>query len=223
MISTKTSTSATRTTSGGGSSPASSATSEYYDTLLGRIEGSELSSGGRPKVLGLAGCKPQDGVTTVAANLAIHAARSGYERVLLVDAHLRRPKVHQIFRADETPGMAQALAGDQPATEFVQRSPVEKLWLLTAGTNRGRAVPSRLPKYFREVFDDLSCSFEFIVVDLPPAVDLSNSFTIAGMLDGLLLVAASGRHRADALQRVKKRFLQSNANLLGLVLSRYRT
>lgn len=175
-----------------------------------------------PGVIGLTSCCAGAGVSTIASNLAIEAAHSGLERVLLIDASLMRPRIHHFFAARSAPGFVQALMGDPPVEECIQRSPVEFLHLLTAGVT-GRGDPPRicLPQV-RQVLDVVRNDFDFVVVDLPSAGHSTVSFDIAPLLGGLVLVVESNRHRIENLQQMKRMYVRANANLLGVVLNKCR-
>src|SRR5262249_57983334 len=82
--------------------------------------------------LGVTGAGPGEGKSLVASNLAIALAQSG-QRVLLVDADMRRPRVHEIFGIDQEPGLSNVLTGNTKLSEAIRKSDVHGLWLLGAG------------------------------------------------------------------------------------------
>lgn len=201
--------------------PAAGPANDHYAALLRSLDGAGCGAG-PSTVIGVASPRGGAGVSTIASNLAIEAARSGFEKVLLIDANLSRSRIHRLFSAQPMPGLAQALSGDPPVDECIQRSSIELLHVLTSGTDGREAMPRFRSQQFKNVLDVVRQEFDFVVVDLPPATRLSLTFTVAGLLDGVLLVVEAERERAENLQLVKRQFLRGNANLLGVVLNKCR-
>jgi capsular exopolysaccharide synthesis family protein len=193
----------------------------HYQSLIGSLDGLGFDTG-LPKVIGLASSRSGAGVSTIASNLAIEVARSGLERVLLVEANLQKPKLDRLFSVNPAPGLVQALAGDLPWDDCLQQSGIEMLQLMTAGVSGRRAAPGFRAQQFARVLDKARREFDFIVFDLPPATKISMSFKVAGLLDGILLVIEAERSQVEELQRVKRQFVHANAKLLGAVMNNCR-
>ena len=194
---------------------------QHYEMLLRSLERTGFDAES-PKVVGLVSCESGAGVSTVASNLAIEAAQGGAEHVLLVDANLAHPKIHRLFSIPASPGLIQAVSGDLPIEECLHGTPDDLLHVLPAGKSRRDVSTSIRTPQIRELLDTLREEFDFIVVDLAPATDLSMSFPVASLLDGVLLVVEAERNQVDSLKRMKRQFINMNANLLGAVLNKYR-
>jgi capsular exopolysaccharide synthesis family protein len=204
-----------------GAPVASHPASIHYQMLVSHLDGHGLSAQ-RPKVIGFVSCASGSGVSTIAANLAAEVARGGFERVLLFDANLVRPRVHKLFSVSSGPGLVQAMGGNPAVDECIQRSSVSSLHLLTSGVERRTGARRFRLRSFTRVLDEVRDHYELMVVDLPPATKLSISYMISALLDGIVLVVEAERNQVDDLQRVKRRLISANAQLLGVVLNKCR-
>ena len=110
---------------------------EYYRTVLRQLPWLGSGSSDSLRTLGITSCYSGEGVSTVAAQLAVTAAASGDRPVLLVDCNLARPSVEQTFKVDPTPGLAEALLDNGQIAAGIQPSPVANLSVLPAGKPNG--------------------------------------------------------------------------------------
>ena len=196
--------------------------SNHYQALLRRIRNAGNGSAGRYQTVGVTSCTPRAGVSSVAANLAVAAARAGAGPVLLIDANLRRPSVQRTFRTRRSPGLAEALCGKVDPLDCIQPSAVENLSIVTAGTTNGQAEPSYDPARVAELLDVFKHRFDMLVFDLPEATELSACLAIAGVLDGVVLVIEAEQSDSRAALRTKQQLAEVKANLLGVVFNKRR-
>jgi capsular exopolysaccharide synthesis family protein len=165
---------------------------------------------------------PGEGKTVVACNLAIGLAQVG-QRVLLIDADLRRPRVHEVMHSKSEPGLSNLMVGTTKASECVQKTTVSGLWLLPAGRippNPAELVGSRR---FRDFLASLNEHFDWVVIDSPPVMAVTDSSLIANTATGVLFVVGAevaNRHGAkvaiDQLQGAKARFFGAVLNGVNL-------
>lgn len=168
---------------------------------------------------------PQDGKSTVAANLAMALAEMG-RRVLLVDADLRKPKQHVLLGLENTWGLADLLEDSTavsayPREAFFRATEIRNLSVLPSGPpvkNVGALVHSErfaaLLERFREEFD-------YVFVDTPPALLVSDARVTGQRSDGVILVLKAGETKqADALQ-VVRRLKEDGTRILGTVLNQW--
>lgn len=202
----------------------------HFQSLLSRLpwlpgESSAddaLASGAKPRglrTLGLTSCYRGEGVSTVAAQLAVAAAQSGDVRVLLVDANPARPAVHRMFGAASGPGWSDVLREETDLETALQPIDAPHLFVLAAGTSPGASRRRDESARCRYAVEELRNEFDLVVFDLPPAGD-AGADRLAAMLDGVLLVIEAERVRWQAALRTKEHLLRGDARLLGAVLNK---
>lgn len=194
----------------------------YYDSLVRRLRGLRNGSGHLPYAIGLTSCNPGEGVSTVSANLAISAAESSGQPVLLIDAELARPSVAKAFGVNASPGLMEAIAGDCLPLDCVQHTASPNLSVITAGLITGRPAPRVDHERLAKLIADWKRDFSLIVFDLPKANALSPCFAMVGALDGVLLVVEADRVDGELAQRAKRQLQESQANVVGVVLNKER-
>lgn len=165
-----------------------------------------------------------EGKSATAMNVALSFCQSG-KRVLLIDADLRRPRLHHVFEAalpHEARGLATVLAGlstfDEAVAQVPEEAP-ENLWLLPCG-----AVPEHPAELleaggFRRLLADLADQFDVIIVDTPPVLPVADALIMAPQVDGVVIVGRCEQTTRGELQRMLSLLLQADANVLGVVLN----
>jgi Mrp family chromosome partitioning ATPase len=192
---------------------------EYFDNLLWRIESLRLARGSAGFLLGLTGCDPRAGVSTVAANLAIRAADHGRGRVLLADVNIHRPGLHKLFRSKQAAGLADVLIGQAKFEDCIHTTSIFGLSFLPLGAaqhlTRLRAARGRM----EAVAADLRDQFDLVVCDLPVAAGFGPLVSFAGMLDAALLVVRSEHARRESAKQAVRRLVDDGMPLAGAVLT----
>jgi polysaccharide biosynthesis transport protein len=160
--------------------------------------------------------EPGDGKTTLASNLAIALAQSG-KRVLLMDADLRRPSIHKLFRVPQEIGLTDVLVGEIELLNAVRQTTVDRLSLLTAG--QAPANPAELLSSPRmaQLLRDAKHEFDFVFVDSPPLLAVSDPCILARHVDGMLLVIRVGKNTRTAAARVRELINNQGIAVLGTV------
>jgi capsular exopolysaccharide synthesis family protein len=160
-----------------------------------------------------------DGKTLVAKNLALSLALSD-ERVVLIDADLRRAGPHVLFDLPEQPGLTDLLLGRAVRTDVVRSAAVPGLHVLTRGTKSRN--PSELldsPR-FKEILAELGTDFDWIVLDAPPVMPVTDSIVLCRKVTGLLVIAAAESTPLPALQTMLERLRPTRVPVVGAVLNR---
>lgn len=184
---------------------------------------------------------PEEGKSFTAANLATAFAVNG-KRVLLLEADLRRPKLHRLWEQDRRPGLVEALhtlseayngqredgAGatvmgaeiEAVLAPYLRSTPVDNLSVLMAGDEVTTPAEVLGSQTFRQMVEGLLCCFDMIVIDTPPVLAVTDAAVLAPWVDGVVMVTASGQTRYPAAARAIERLLSVESNLLGLVVNR---
>jgi len=191
-------------------------------TILAGLSWPGNDSGGALRTLGLTSCRSGEGVSTIAAHLAVAAAACSDQPVLLVDANLASPSVQRTFGVQLAPGLAEVLSGGGQLPEVIQASPVARLSILAAGRWNERAGPAYDGAGLAGIIEALKRQFALLLFDLPAAGPPSPVTPLAALLHGVLLVVEAEKVRWEAAQRLKELLVRANVRLLGAVLNKWR-
>ncbi|MCB9762839.1 MAG: polysaccharide biosynthesis tyrosine autokinase [Alphaproteobacteria bacterium] len=163
---------------------------------------------------------PGEGKSTVVANLAVALAREG-QRVLVVDADLRRPTQHRFHAAtNNAQGLTQVLLGQVSAEDAVQATGIEGLSLLSAGAappDPGRMVASHS---MSALIAGLAERYDRVLIDAPPVMVVDDALALARVADGVALVVESGGTSRRVLTDARRTLDDRGVELLGLVLNK---
>lgn len=170
---------------------------------------------------------PGEGKSMVASNLAVSLAQTG-QRVLLIDADLRKPKVHTVFGVPQEPGFSNLLVGGAKASEVVRKSAVPGLWTLSAGRIPPNPAELLGSTRCRDFVHSLRGHFDWVVIDSPPVMAVTDASLIAHYASGVVFVIGAemtSRHNAkralDQLQQVNARFVGAVLNRVNLERNSY--
>src|ERR1039458_6709820 len=177
-----------------------------------------FSNVGRPpQVIVITSPLPLEGKTMTSLNTAIALARQGH-KVLLIDADLRRPALHHRLRIGFTPGLTEFLAAENAAKpEFIQHPQVPNLFVLPAGTAPASPAETLADKRLGEFLKRLRKQFDFILIDTPPVLAVTDAVVMSSYADAVLLVVRSNRTTKQALMCGCDALVRANANIMVLV------
>ncbi len=170
----------------------------------------------KQKVIQVSSPEPGDGKSTFISNLAIALAQSG-KRVLLLDADLRRPTIHRLFHTRQDIGTTDVLSGEIQLLNAVQECPVPNLWLLTAGLSPSNPAETLSSPRFDSLLAEARREFDFVLVDTPPLLVVSDPCIVAARTDGLLLVVRTHKNSRLALRQASHLLQQHDIDLFGVV------
>lgn len=191
-----------------------------YDVLWQRLRQAGLLDATGRGVVGLTSCQPGSGSSTIAANMAIRAARSFDGGVLLVDADVRNHALAPLFRVPQSPGLVQAMRDDARPLDCVQATTITNLAVMAAGSELDAAATLFDTARLGDLIEQLQQDFELIVFDLPIADESTHCLQAASVLDGVLLVIESQRIDRELATRAKRKLLAAKANVLGVVINK---
>jgi capsular exopolysaccharide synthesis family protein len=159
-----------------------------------------------------------EGKSTTAFNLAYICAQQG-EKVLLVDADVRRPVQHTILGVSNRFGLTNVLLRDVPVEETIKTTSVPNLHFLPSGRMPRTSLGVLDPKRISELVHSLKLKYDIIVFDTPPLVGISDSSVIAKEMDGVLLVVQYRKYPRDMIIRAKQMLDTLGVPQVGVVLN----
>jgi len=190
---------------------------EAFRSLRTNLEYSSADNPARTMLVTSSG--ELEGKSTVAANLAIVEAQSG-KKVIIVDADMRRPKVHVQFNKSNRRGLSDVITGKLHIDDVVKTyDQVENLSIITCGTIPPN--PSELlgSERMSQTLKDLKERFDLVIVDSPPMI-VSDAQILSGKVDGVIFVVIPGQTRAIAALRPIEELRRIGSNVLGIVANK---
>lgn len=179
------------------------------------------TAGHAPKSLLITSSLPSEGKTTTATNTAISLAQTG-ARVLIIDADMRRPRLHSIFGIENGLGLSSLLASeltDQNVTAAIQQDERTKLHLLTSGPVPPNPAELIGSEQMATLLKLLQTKFTHVVVDSPPIASFTDGVLIASLVDGVILVVHAGKSSRQVVRRSRLLLQEIGAKIFGVVLN----
>jgi protein-tyrosine kinase len=172
----------------------------------------------QPRIVTFSGVDRRAGCSWICAKAAELLATHTASMVCVVDANFLYPSLHDYFRTELSPGLADALRQAQQIEQFVARTPTNRLWMMPAGSGQGTGIVN--PQRMRTRLCELREEFGFVLVDAP-AMSLSSDALLLGSLsEGIVMVIASNTTRRDAARTAKQVLEDAKVPILGAVLNR---
>ena len=161
---------------------------------------------------------PRDGKSTVASNLAVVMAQAG-NRVALVDADLRKPIQHKIFDVDNRQGLTSVLLREVEAEKAMHNGLVENLHVLTSGPIPPNPAEILGSERARQVLQQLLDEYDYVFIDSPPILAVTDSAILSTIVDGVVLVVNYAVTRNELAREAVEQFKKANARIIGVVLN----
>ena len=171
-----------------------------------------------PKTLLVTSLQQQDGKTSVSTNCAISLAQLGAD-VLLIDADMRHPNLHEILGVTPVPGLSDLLAGGVEVSEVIRPTKIPGLYVIPAGPVPVNPTELLASRRLTDALAALESRFAHIVIDTPPMLGISDTLVIAPRVEGVILVLRHGRANRSSAQRAVHMLGAIRARILGVVLN----
>ncbi len=170
------------------------------------------------KVIAVTSAHPGDGKSTVIGNLAVSMAQAG-QKVLLIDADMRRPKVATAFGIAESPGLTDCLDGDLDLDGAVVQSCQDRLSLLPSGSPH--AQPAELLESFRfqALLDQCREKFDVILLDSPPLLAVADPVILSQVTDGMVLAVRVQKNGRQSVERARAMIDEEHTRIIGVVVN----
>jgi capsular exopolysaccharide synthesis family protein len=178
-------------------------------------------NGDRPRVLVFTSASPADGKTTIVSNLAIASAEIRH-KVIIIDADLRRPRMHQVFSLANERGLSDLLTEEyssQAVADLIQETGVPGVHVLTGGPPTQASVHLLYSVNFATLIEDLKEQYDMILIDTPPMLQMTDARVAGRLADAVVVVARAGQTTRDSLLAVRQRFDEDRTHVLGTILN----
>jgi polysaccharide biosynthesis transport protein len=193
------------------------AVAEAYRVLRTNLLFSTAADGSR--ALLVTSPNPGEGKTTTAANLAGSLAQNG-AKVLVVDADLRRPTLHQHFGIQRAPGLSDLIVGKYQPSDVVQGSRIRGVHVIPCGYVPPNPAELLGSPTMREIVKALKTRYDWVIIDTPPILAMADTPVLCPHVDGVVLVVAAEMSGRPALQRALDQITSAGGKLMGVVLNK---
>ncbi len=194
--------------------------SEAFKALRTRVQYAKLEETPIKTIL-FTSSVPAEGKTTISVNLAGSLAQMD-KKVLLLDCDLRKPRVHNIFEIDRYPGLSDYLFTNATLEEITRQTRIPNLEVITSGTippNPSELLGSKQMKSF---IDKMKAKYDFIIIDSPPFISVTDAEILFRISDGTILVLRAGKTPDDVFFRTCEKLISIDAhNFLGVVFNNF--
>jgi polysaccharide biosynthesis transport protein len=193
-----------------------SAAAEAYRMLRTSILFS--TAGQPPKTVLVTSGQPGDGKTTTVFNIALALTQLKAE-VVILDCDMRRPRVHKLLQLTKREGLSTFLTSGGDLDKFISRGPVPHLSILPCGfvpPNPSELISS---ENMKELLRSLEERFDYIIMDSPPLVTVTDPIILSTLVDGVILVVKSGQSKSELVSRVCQYLSSVGAKVLGVTLN----
>jgi capsular exopolysaccharide synthesis family protein len=176
------------------------------------------SAGNPPKTILVTSSQPAEGKTTTAVNTAISLAQLG-SSVLLIDADLRRPSVHRMFKVSQERGLSGYLSGNDEIEDLIIKLSIPNLSILPAGPNPPNPAELISSERMKDLLRTMAERYDHILIDSPPLISVTDPVILSTMVDGTILIVQAGRSSRELLRRARQELNGVGAKVFGVVLN----
>lgn len=194
----------------------SSIVKESYKTI--RTNLIYALAGAERKVIAISSPAPSDGKSTTASNLAVTIAQTG-NSVLLIDADLRKPSVHKLFRVTNDNGLSKILSKQTTVEEAIRHEVKTNLSLITSGPIPPNPSELLSAPIYEEIIDELASQFDYIIIDTPPVNVVSDCQLIVRAVQGVVFVVRYKVSQYKDLELAAENIRNVDGNVLGVVIN----
>lgn len=175
-------------------------------------------AGNSPETIAFTSAFPQEGKSSTITNTAISFGQLE-KKVLLIDADLRKPRLHKIFEARNKIGLSNCLTGISTVEDAIQKTSVENLWLLPSGLHPPNPAELINSQKMKEVIKNVKKEFDVVFIDAPPVLAVIDPIIIASLVDAVVFVLKEGKTSRKPLVKAVNELNKAKANIIGVVFN----
>jgi len=193
--------------------------SEAFRALRTRVQFSKVDQGNM-KVIHITSSTPGEGKTLIAANLAGSFAQANH-KTLLMDCDLRKPRVHTVFGINRQPGLVEYLFDQVDLATITRHSKLANLDVITVGTIPPNPAEMLGSKKMQDFIAHMKTLYDYIIIDSPPIISVTDSEIIAAYCDAVYLVVSANYTEFDLLDKAMDIINKSDVNFVGTILNNF--
>lgn len=197
----------------------SSVVAEQFRTIRTNIQFSAVDK--KIQSLVVTSAEPSEGKSTVSSNLAVVWAKQN-EKVLLIDADLRRPTAHRTFNLLNAAGLSSYLSNNAVYEEIIQETEVPNLSVISSGPIPPNPAELLNSRHINTLIERLEDEYDIIIFDAPPINTVTDAQLLASKADGVILVVPQGIAEKGSVTHAVEQLNKVHAKVLGTVMNRFK-
>ncbi|GAB5055266.1 CpsD/CapB family tyrosine-protein kinase [Pediococcus parvulus] len=197
----------------------SSVVAEQFRTIRTNIQFSSVEK--KVQSLVVTSAEPSEGKSTVSSNLAVVWAKQN-EKVLLIDADLRRPIAHRTFNLLNAAGLSSYLSNNAVYEEIIQETEVPNLSVISSGPIPPNPAELLNSRHINTLIERLKDEYDIIIFDAPPINTVTDAQLLASKADGVILVVPQGIAEKGSVTHAVEQLNKVHAKVLGTVMNRFK-
>lgn len=197
-----------------GNAPAKEAYNRLKDNIL------YFAVDGNKKVIQVESSNASEGKTTTICNLAVCLGMSG-KKVVLVDLDFRKARVHRSFQVENVDGISDYMVGKVTKDKMIKKTEYENVSIINRGSDVTNASVILTSEKFNTLIEELKQEFDFVLLDCPPVLLISDYIHVGRVSDGVLLVVAYAKTKKKQVAEAIRLMRNNNLNIIGAVFSFY--
>jgi len=171
---------------------------EQYRSLRTNLY--SLSAENPIKTILLTSTQPEEGKTVTVCNMAFAISKTASKKTILVDADLRKPKIHKMFSLERKPGFSDIVTGSVDIEKFLKKPTIENLYVVPSGSLKSNFLEILDPAKIKGFIEKLKLKFDYIIFDAPPTLNVTDAAVLGAMCDAVILVVKAGVTQKSAIE-----------------------
>jgi len=169
-----------------------------------------------PKTIVFSSALPQEGKSSMVANMAVSFSQLG-ERVIVIDADLRKPRLHMIFDAKNDKGLSAYLTGKIYLKDAFKKTSIQNIWLLSSGMIPPNPVELLNSKKMKDMMEEIKKGFDVILIDTPPVLAVVDAAEVSALADSTVIVVKAAKTTNRAFCTAVEKLRQARAKIMGVL------
>jgi len=190
--------------------------SEDYRTIRTSILLSSAST--PPKAITFSSSLPQEGKTATVANLAVSFAQLKKE-VLVLDADLRKPRLHRIFKIRNGVGLSSYLTGRASFEEVIQKTSIDNVWIIPSGPLPPNPAELLDSEKMKELIEEAKTRFDFVLIDTPPVLAVIDPVITSSFSDGTIFIVKAGKTSRKPFLKAVEELEKAKSKIIGVLFN----
>ena len=191
---------------------------ESFQKVIINIEYSNVD--GDYKVIQFTSTLPSEGKSTFVSNLSYLMGQKG-KKVVLLDLDLRKPKMNRVFNVPNKDGLTDYLAGKIPLDKAIKHSDEIGIDFITAGEKTSAVVNVLEAKKLKDLIAQLRETYDYVLLDTPPVISVSDALYIANLADGIIYIVAQNKAKKALVKEAMSSLKDHGTPILGMVLTQF--